>query len=198
MVSKKHLVLDDDVYLKLNRRKARTKLAAKTIGNSILRSVLSRPHLPDVIGQRLIKMEKVTPEEYERVLEESKREVEKVPTHVSEIIDTTDQRTFTAGSWQFQERWRSSDAAIAVVECWARDGKCTPMKSHYHAESEFLIVTRGRVQVQTEEQTEVLDVGESFSLSAGHIHSNGPLSDDARMFVITVPALPDLAPTHSE
>ena len=198
MASKKHLVLDDDVYLKLSRQKARTNLAAKTIGNSILRSVLSRPRLSDAIGERLVKMGKVTPEEYERVLKESIKEVEKAPPHVSEIIDTTDHRTFTSGSWEFQERWRSPDAAIAVVECWARDAKCTPMTSHYHAESEFLIVTRGRVQVQTETQTEVLQAGESFSLPEGHIHSNGPLSDDARMFVITTPALPDLAPGHSE
>ncbi len=198
MASKKHLVLDDDVYLKLSRRKARTKLPAKTIGNSILRSVLSRPHLPDAIGERLVKMGKVTREEYEWALEESIKEVEKVPTRISEIIDTTDRRTYTSGSWEFQELWRSPDAAIAIIECWARDAKSKPMRSHFHAENELLIVTQGRVQVQTETQTEALNAGESFSLPGGHIHSNGPLSDDARMFVITMPALPDLAPAHSE
>jgi len=198
MSSGKHLVLDDDVYLRLSRRKVRTRLTMRTIGNSILRSVLSHRRLPDAIGDRLIRMGKVTREEYERVLAESLKEVEKAPPHVSKIIHATDHKSFTSGSWEFQELWRKPNGAIAVVECWARDAKRVPMKSHFHAESEFLIVTRGRVQVQTERETRVLEEGDSFSLPAGQIHSNGPLSDDARMFVITTPALSDLATTRSE
>ena len=98
MAGGKHLVLDDDVYLRLSRRKARTRLTMRTIGNSILRSMLSHRRLPDAIGERLIRMGKVSREEYARVLEESIKEVEKTPPRVAEIIRATDHRSFTSGS----------------------------------------------------------------------------------------------------
>jgi len=189
MVSKKHLVLDDDVYLKLQRRKARTKLSEKAIGNSILRRVLSRPPLSEAIGEKLVEMGKVSKEEYEQAVTDAIREIQKIPAAFSEIIEVTNQHTFTAGSWELKELCISQDRAFQVLEYWARDDKKVPLKPHSHTEFQYFIVVTGRVQIQLEEEPRVLGPTEFLGIPPGKIHSSVPLTKDARMLVITTPAL---------
>jgi len=189
MATRKHLVLDDDVYLKLKRRKARTKFTVKRIGNSLLRSELSHRSLPEAVGKVLVDMEKLSPEEYKEVLAEAERQIKTVPRSISEISKVSESNTFTSGSWKWKEIWKSSDEAFQVLESWARDAKKAPMQLHYHSEHEYLIVLAGRVSVQTETRDHILEAGDSFCISPELVHSTVPLTRDVRVVTISVPAL---------
>jgi len=193
MASKKHLVLDDDVYLKLRRRRARTRLSGKAIGNSILRSVLSRPPLPEAIGKKLTEMGKVSKEEYEQAVADAIKDVQKVPAHVSEIVEPTDDETFVTGSWEFKELCRSPNGEFQVLECWARDKRYMLVKPHFHSEVEYFIVVTGRVQIESETGSQVLGPAEFLCIPPEAVHSNGPLTEDTRVLVLSIPAMLDLA-----
>ena len=189
MKSKKHLVLDDDVYLKLRRRKARTKLSEKAIGNSILRRVLSQQPLLEAIGEKLIEMGKVTMEEFDQATADAIRQVQKVPAHFSDIVEATDQRTFITGGWEFRELFISQDRTFQVLEYWARDDKKVHQKPHCHAESQYFLVLAGRVEIQSEEESQILAPTEFLGIAPETVHSSTPLSNDARMLVVNTPVL---------
>ncbi len=193
MASKKHLVLEDDVYLKLKRRKTQTKLSVKAIGNSILRRALSRPPLPEAIGDKLVKMGKVSKEEYEQAVTEAIKDSQKIPAHVSEIIKPTDRNTFVAGSWEFKELCRSQDGAFQVLECWARDETKTFVQPHSHSEFEYFIVVAGRVQFESEMGNQVLTPTDSLCIPPERLHSNAPLTKDTRALVVSMPAMLELS-----
>lgn len=188
MTTRKHLVLDDDVYLKLKRRKARSKFSAKAIGNSLLRSALSHPSLFEVIGRVLVDMEKLSPEEYKQVVAEAERQIQVVPHRVSEVMKVSERKTFISGSWEWKEIWKSPDEGFQVLECWARDKKKVSIPAHYHREREFVIVLAGRVNIQTETESHILEPGGFFCISPDLMHSAAPLTADARAVAISVPA----------
>ena len=193
MASKKHLVLDDDVYLKLKRRKIRTKLTVKAIGNSILRRALSHPSLLDVIGVKLMEKGKLSSKEYDQVVAEVLLEIHKPPAHVSEIIEPTGKQTYVSGSWEFKELHRSQDGAFQVLECWAKDEKRILVKPHSHSEFEYFIVVTGRAQIELEKGSEVLGPTEILCIPPERIHSNAPLTKDTHVLVVSIPAMLDLS-----
>ena len=189
MAGKKHLVLEDDVYLKLKKRKARTRLSVKAIGNALLRSSLSRAPLPEVIGKKLMEAGKVTPTDYNQALEEALKELQEIANPVSQIIERTSQHSLVSGSWEFRECFRAQNGSFQVLEGWARDRKRKAMPPHVHRESEVIIVLAGSTQLQLETEIQILGPVDSVYIPPGQIHSMVPLTDDVRMVVVTTPAI---------
>ena len=93
-------MLDRDVHLKLRRRKRQTGLTVKEIGNSVLRSMLSRPLLSEVIAEKLVAMCKLSPKEYGGLVAEATREVDKATKQIDSWIQRTTNGTFVSGSWE--------------------------------------------------------------------------------------------------
>lgn len=194
MTTPKHLVLDDDVYLKLKHRKGRSKFPVKAIGNSILRSALCHPSLPEVIGKKLIKTGKITREEYEQTIAEAVTESKQSIHHFADIIRKSESQTYTSGSWEFKPRWRSADESFQVLEAWARDGKKRRLPLHLHEEWEYMIVLAGKVQVDTETGSQVLEPMGFLCIPPKQIHSYRPLTNNARMMVMASPTILENTP----
>lgn len=191
--SHKHLVLDPNVHLKLRRRKRQTGLTVKEIGNSALRSILSRPLLSEVIAEKLIEMGKLSPQEYERLVAEASREVNNKIDQIDSLIQRTTKQTFSSGSWELKEVYCSPDGAYQVVESWARDDKKTPMPSHQHEVCEFVIVLAGKVHLIVESKEHLLNALTVFHILRGHVHSGAPLTRDTRVVTVITPPIPEFA-----
>ena len=193
MSSHKHLVLDPDVHLKLRRRKRQTGLTVKEIGNSVLRSMLSRPLLGEVIAEKLIAMGKLSPQEYEQLVAEAAREVNNTTNQIDSLIQRTPQKTFVCGSWELREVYCSPDNAYQVMERWARDANKNPMPSHRHEANESITVLTGKVHLTVEAQEHLLQSPSVFHITSGQIHSSIPLTRDTRVVTVMTPPIPEFA-----
>jgi mannose-6-phosphate isomerase-like protein (cupin superfamily) len=193
MGTKKHLVLEDDVYLQLRKRKARTSLSVKTIGNAVLRSGLSHSLLTDMIGRKLVEAKKITKADFSQAVEAAISELTNTVHSFAKIIRKTNDNSFVSGSWEFKESFVPKDKSFQVWQCWARDSKKKPMPCHVHDATEFAVILAGKAQIMLEEAMHVLGPGESICILPEHIHSTGPLTEDTRMLVITTPRILNLS-----
>jgi mannose-6-phosphate isomerase-like protein (cupin superfamily) len=188
-MTKKHLVLEDDVYLKLKKRKAHTSLSEKAIGNALLRSSLSRALLPDIIGQKLVESHKITQGEFTQAVEAALYELQEAAHPFAKIIKRTKTGSLVSGSWEFSECARSKDGAFQILECWARDSRNRAMPCHVHEETEIAVVVSGKVEIRLEGMIKILGPGESLSIPSQQIHTSAPLTTDTRLLMISTPAI---------
>jgi len=187
----KHLVLDPDVYLKLKRRKRDTGSSAQDVGNAILRSVLSRPLLTDVIGKELVEMGKLSSDEYDRLLARATKKAQGMANLFDDLIHVTARKTISIGGWEAQEVFRPPDGAFQVLVAWVADGNRAPTTSHFHDQHEFILVVDGTVEVETEAEEHILKAQDSVSIPPGRLHNTIPLTEDARVIVVNTPPWPD-------
>ena len=127
MAADKHLVLDEDVHRKLKQRKRDTGLTVREIGNSVLRSVLWRQSLSELIGRKLVESGALSAEEYTRIREAALNEAANELYTTEKAIELTEKGTVITGSWEAQERFCLREGLYQIMEAWARDGRAQPM-----------------------------------------------------------------------
>lgn len=190
MAADKHLVLDEDVHRKLKQRKKETGLTVREIGNSVLRSVLWRHSLSELIGEKLIDSGAISAEEFARIREAALREAA-VKLSTKAAIKITERGTIVTGSWEVREVSCSNDGLYQVLEAWARDGRAQPMPPHRHPGEEYFIVLNGRIRATVEErETEVIQAPGCLRVPAGAVHSVAPLTRDTRLIIVLSPPEP--------
>lgn len=186
--TKKHLVLDPDVHAKLSTRKRRSNLTIREIGNTMLRSVLSRPSLSEIIGKRLVEAGIVTAEAYERVRAEALQDAAVHIHEPSRVVHWTPRGTFVSGSWEAQETFRSPSGDYQVLEAWARDGREHPMPTHCHKGIEILFVVNGALLATLEDaQAEAILAGSVLRIPATMSHTIAPVARETRAVIVLTP-----------
>jgi len=190
-MAKKHLVLDHDVYLRLQKRKKATGIAQQSLGNMILRSVLSQPNLLiEVVGRKLADSGAIQLEEYNEAVLSAIRDIRQAATEGSTLLETGPGNTLVSGSWEVRPLYRSPDGSFQVVEVGARNARKKPIAYHVHSEDEYMLVLSGSVLLEDTGRHMLLDSGSCCRIQRGSIHSAVPLGEDVQALTTFVPAGP--------
>ncbi len=189
--TRKHLVLDDDVYRALLDRREMTGLPISRLGNAILRSHIAAVLLEDLLGKKLVEAGRLSEGEYRDVLEQALGELRRsfLPGHVP--VEVMANGRLISGSWVIQSLLCPSDGSFQLLECWARDSLQQPMEQHSHDADEYIISMSGRSHWVTGGVPVVLRKGNMLQIPAGAIHSATPLDPECHLLVATVPATPE-------
>lgn len=188
---KKHLVLDNDVHLRLQKRKKSTGLTQQSIGNLILRSVLSQPNLlMETVGKKLADLGTIPLEEYEEVVKSVIRDIGQSAAKSTALLELGPGDSLVTGSWQVNLLHRSPDDSFQIVEAWARNARNEPVAHHIHSEDEYVVVLSGCVMLEDAGRHTLLDPGSCFRIPTGDLHSLVPLGGDVQTLVTFVPAGP--------
>ena len=186
--TRKHLVLDDDVYEALVGRRDMTGLPIGRIGNSILRTHIAAVLLEDLVGKTLVETGRISQDEYSEVLHQASNELRRSfrPGHVP--IETTVDGQLISGSWGISNVFSSPDGSFQILECWARDSLQRPMGQHSHDADEFFIALSGRALFVMRGLPFTLMPGNILQVPAGAEHSAVPLNAECHILAVTVPA----------
>jgi len=184
MATKKHLVLDHDVYLRLRKRKRETGLPVTTIGNAILRTCL------DHTAQRVDLLQKImsdagmlTPDEFYELLAKTADISRQWSSDGDELLQAAIRDPAEAGNWAISVDYQASNGALMVVECWVQDRRKRPVEAHYHHDDEHVLVLNGSVLYQVKGEQHILHIRDTLCIPGGTVHAAIPLSDDARMLL---------------
>jgi len=183
----KHLVLDEDVHRELKKKKKETGLNVKDIGNSILRSLLERPLVLDILGKRLVESGKLTAKEFDRLRHEVLLEAASPASGVDQLIHPTNHATLTSGSWELQELFAADDDSFHVLSAWAKDRRSRPFPSHRHKGDEFFIVLTGKLLVTVEGEPLIVSSPGCHYVPKGASHSSTPLEPNTYVLVVLSP-----------
>ena len=184
MATKKHLVLDHDVYLRLCKRKRDTGLPLTKIGNAILRTCLDHTaQRVDLLREVMFEAGKLTREEFDELLAKTADVARQWSTNGDELLQAAIRDSAQAGNWAMSVDYRASNGTLMVVECWVRDRRKRPVKSHYHHDDEHVLVLNGSVLYQVREQQHILHTQNTLYIPGGVAHAVTPLSDDARLLL---------------
>jgi len=183
----KHLVLDDDVHGELLKRKAATGLNVKDIGNAVLRSLIERPLLPELLRQKLVESGLMSESQFDGIWREAIAEAaERVPP-ASDLVRVTKRDTLTTGSWELKELMLDREIGIQVFKVWTKDTKSRPFSAHLHSGTETLIVLSGRVGITSENNLHVVEAPDSFTIPSNTSHAVAPLDRDTVLLVTISP-----------
>jgi len=188
---KKHLVLDNDVHLRLQKRKKSTGLTQQSIGNLILRSVLSQPNLlMETVGKKLADSGAIPLEEYEEVVKSAVRDIGQSATEGTTLLEPGPENSLVTGSWQVNLLHRSPDDSFQIVEVRARNARKEPIADHIHSEDEYVLVLSGCVMLGDAGRHVLLEPDSCYRIQSGHLHSLVPLGGDVQTLITFVPAGP--------
>lgn len=187
----KHLVLEDDVHRTLKAKKGLAGLSIREIGNAVLRSSMDREHLPDIVGRILVRMGKLSEDEYRQVLDQASAEAQR--TRVDDTLPITRTRggELVSGSWAMENLATSRSDLFQVLECWARDDHRIPMQEHHHDADEFVIALRGRTLITMDGVPVALGARNMLQIPAGCAHSGTPLDGTAHVVAVVMPPIPE-------
>ena len=188
---KKHLVLDHDVHLRLQKRKKSTGLTQQSIGNLILRSVLSQPNLlMETVGAKLVKSGTIPLEEYEEVVKSAIQDIGQSAAKGTALFEPGPGNSLVTGSWQVNLLHRSPDESFQIIEARARNARGEAIVHHIHDEDENMLVLSGCVMLEDAGRHILLEPDSCYRIQSGHSHSAAPLSGDVRTLIVLVPAGP--------
>ena len=187
----KHLVLEDDVHRTLKAKKGLAGLSIREIGNAVLRSSMDREHLPDIVGDILVGMGRLSEDEYRQVLEQAAAEAQRIGEATASPVTRTREGTLVSGSWEMENVLTSRSSLFQILECWARDGHRLPMEAHRHDADEFVIALRGRTLVTMNGVPVALGARNMLQIPAGCVHSGTPLDGTAHVVVVVMPPIPE-------
>ena len=193
--TRKHLVLEDDVYEALLGRKDLTGLPISRIGNSILRGHIAAVLLEDLVGKRLVENGRISQDEYREVLREATTELRRSFQPGRAPIEASADGRMVSGSWEIENLLRSGDGSFQILECWARDSLQQPMGQHFHDADEYVIALNGRSFFVMGGLPFTLTKGNMLQVPSGAVHSAIPLSADCHLLAVTVPATAEYSVT---
>jgi mannose-6-phosphate isomerase-like protein (cupin superfamily) len=196
MPTRKHLVLEDDVYEALQGRKELSGLPLGKLGNAILRAHIASAFLENSVGQRLVEMGRVTAEEYRDILDQAARNLRRSFVPRMPPIERTGSGEMLAGSWSIQNVFAPPGGAFQILEAWARDSLQQAMGQHSHASDEYVIALGGKTLFVMSGAPCTLRKNGVFEVPAGVIHSATPLDADSHLVVVVIPAAPEYDPPN--
>jgi mannose-6-phosphate isomerase-like protein (cupin superfamily) len=191
MPTRKHLVLDEDVYNALLGRKDMTGLPISRVGNAILRSHIAAVSLQDLVGRKLVETGRISHAQYTEALHQASSELRRSFQPARAPVDFVEGGTMVSGSWQIENVFCSSDGSFQILECWARDSLQQPMRQHFHDADEYAIALDGRSLFVMSGLPSTLSKGNVLQVPAQANHSVTPLDRDSHLLMVTVPATPD-------
>ena len=187
MTTKKHLVLDYDVHLRLQRRKKQLGLSIKAIGNAILRICLDKsPSMFALLGDELIGMGRITPDEYNAAIERTLKRAAQIYAADDVFLLSAGEGSVPYGSWELKCLYGPEDDGTRVFSLQTRDkrGLMTPV--HCHREDLHALVLSGKVVFQVGADQHVVGANSGIHVPAGQVHATSPLSSSARMLIALV------------
>jgi mannose-6-phosphate isomerase-like protein (cupin superfamily) len=197
MPTRKHLVLEDDVYEALVGRTQLSGLPIGRLGNAILRAHIGSALLESFVCHRLVEMGRVTEDEYRGVLDEAAQTLRRSFLPVSPPVDRGEGEELISGSWAIQNVYSPPEGAYQLLEVWAKDNLQRPMGQHAHAADEYVIGISGKTMFVMNGIPCTLRPGGIFQIPSGSVHSATPLGADSHLLVLVVPAVPEYDPiTH--
>lgn len=188
MPTRKHLVLDDDVYEALVGRKDMTGFPIGRIGNTILRGHIAAVLLEDLVGQKLIEEGLISRDEYREVLHQASAELRGSSPLGRVPVEIAANGGMVSGSWGISSVFSSPDGSFQILECWARDSLQQPMRQHSHEADEYFIALSGRALFVMSGLPFTLVPRNILQIPAGAAHSAVPLNAECHLIGITVPA----------
>ncbi|MBE0634829.1 hypothetical protein IH601_02360 [Candidatus Bipolaricaulota bacterium] len=187
MATKKHLVLDHDVHLRLQRRKKDLGMPIKEIGNSILRVCLDKSiPLIEFLRDELVAMGKVTLDEYDAAIKQAMEMASRTYTTDDAFLPSGEEGDAICGSWTIQCLHNLNPDNIRIYCFSTHDMRKLMTPSHYHSQDMHALVLSGVVAFHLETDQHHLSVNSGLHIPAGRVHSKVPLTPDARMLVALV------------
>ena len=194
-MSKKHLVLDEDVYAALVRRKRFLGTRIGAMGNSILRNHIADTHLKDLICRQLISSGRISEDDYNQALQEATAQIRRSWRRTSTVIPVTHVSSgrMIAGSWEIEDITHPEDRTFQLLECWARDSRHQPMAEHSHEAEEYFVMLSGRALFIMQGQPITITKGNILQIPSNIPHTATPLDEDCHLLALTVPATVEYA-----
>lgn len=181
MTTKKHLVLDHDVHLRLQRRKRELGISIKGIGNSILRTCLDRTApLLDLVRDELIEMHKITAADYRGAVERVMARVAQQSAIDDAFPLPAEGETVVSGSWEIECIHHPSSGGVCIYNCTAHNLRKLMTPSHYHKQDMHVLVLSGVVAFYIGTDQRHLSANSGLYIPAGQVHAKVPLTQDTR------------------
>jgi mannose-6-phosphate isomerase-like protein (cupin superfamily) len=193
--SRKHLVLEDDVYQDLVSRKELSGLPLGMLGNAILRTHIRSTAFEDMVCRKLIATGKLTEAEYQRILDEAARDLRQEASSGAPPIAYGPDGEMLSGSLAIQNIYTSPGGVFQLLEVWARDALQRPMGQHLHQADEYVVGLEGRTLFVLNGTPCTLQQGSVFLIPAGSTHSAKPLGPDSHLLALLVPAVIEYSAT---
>lgn len=186
-----HLVLDEDVHKALKARKKKSGTTVREFGNAALRAALAIPTKRDLVVQNLVEAGKITREDYDNATRQADKEIRQAQQRVHDVIAHDQHRlTWSIGSWEGTELYRSPDQVIQIGELRVRRGRRVATPTLVFDEQQFwAIVLSGKVAARTDGEDHVLEESDVLHIKAGIPHSTTPLTQNARILLVANPAI---------
>jgi len=186
--SRKHLVLDHDVHLRLMRRKRETGLAASQIGNAILRVCLdgSVPQF-ELLRDTLVSAGKLTEADFDEAIAETIDALRAKTENWTDCLPESQSEPSNPGSWEIREIGEQEDGALRLLEFRARDRRERPTPAHHNAADVHVLIVSGHVLFAVNSRHSLHTAPSTLHIPAGSIHLSVPLTEDARYLAVSVP-----------
>ncbi|MBU1050921.1 hypothetical protein KKG90_12980 [Candidatus Bipolaricaulota bacterium] len=187
MATKKHLVLDHDVHLRLRRRKKTLGISIREIGNSILRICLDRSiPMIELLRDELVDMGKITTAEYDTAIELAMKRLARTCTTDDAFLPSGTEGSSKSGSWDICHLCHLGPGNVRVYGFSARNMRKLMTPTHYHMQDLHALVLSGVVAFHVGTEQHHIGASSGFHIPAGQLHSTVPLTSDARMLVALV------------
>ena len=191
MPTRKHLVLEDDVYEDLIARREMSGLPLGKLGNAILRAHIRSAIREDMVGHKLVEMGLLSSEEYREILNGVSHGLKHAFAPGSPPLERGEDGVTSSGSWILQSIVSPPGGGFQLIEAWAKDNLQRPMGQHEHPADEYLIGLGGRTLFVLNGVPCTLRKKGIFEVPAGVVHSAMPLSEESHLLILMIPAVPE-------
>ena len=195
MPNRKHLVLDDDVYDCLVKRRSLTGTTMGAIGNGILRSHISSRRIEQLVGEHLVSGGKITPEEYEEALLHASESVRRSSPSAPLCLAEGEDGLLTTGSWCIRNLLSPPEQTFQLLEAWARDACERSTEQHTHGGDEYIVLVEGKALCVVNGLPCTLQKGTMLHIPTGAIHTMLPVGIDCHLLILVVPGVPEFCPS---
>jgi mannose-6-phosphate isomerase-like protein (cupin superfamily) len=195
MANRKHLVLDDDVYESLVKRRSLTGVPMGAIGNGILRSHIASRRIEQLVGEYLVSAGKVSPAEYEEALLAASENLRRASATAPLLLTQGDDGVLTTGSWSIRSLLCPPERTFQLLEAWARDSCERSTEQHTHNADEYIVLVEGRALCVLNGLPCTLQKGTVLHIPAGAIHTMLPVGRECHLLILVIPSVPEFYPS---
>jgi len=187
VVSRKHLVLDHDVHLRLLRRKKILGISIRGIGNSILRVCLDKSiPMIEFLRDELVAMGKITPNEYDAAIQRAMKRAAEISRTDDSFLPAGNEGAVVSGSWTIKRLHHLKPGNVRIYDFSVDNMRGLMTPSHYHSQDLHALVLSGVVAFHVGTDQHHLAATSGIHIPAGQSHSGVPLAADTRMLVALV------------
>lgn len=188
MASKKHLVLDDDVYEALKGRKELLGSQLGDLGNAILRERIEEVRVSDMVCKVLLDSGRISLEEYKKAVQDATIRLRDPSRPHAIPVEVLASGETVSGSWEIHSLCSSPTGSFQILEVWARDSLARPMGQHSHEADEYFIALTGTTIITMTRLPFTLTPGAVLRVPSMVVHTATPLTQECHMLAVTLPA----------